>query len=71
MKMDKKTDDTKIEEYEFHQRKSPISINDIDINKIVISNKFPFNKEILNISLVTEVKRNQTFMDILSRNEHI
>ena len=58
MKMDKKTDDTKIEEYEFHQRKSPISINDIDNNKIVISNKFPFNKEILNISLVTEVKRN-------------
>ena len=58
MKMDKKIDDTKIEEYEFHQRKSPISISDIDINKIVISNKFPFNKEILNISLVTEVKRN-------------
>ena len=32
MKMDKKIDDTKIEEYEFHQRKSPISISDIDIN---------------------------------------
>ena len=42
--MDKKTikfDDTKIEEYEFHQYKSPISINDIDVNEIV-SNKFPF-----------------------------
>ena len=51
MKMDKKIDDTKIEEYEFHHIH-------IDINKIVISNKFPFNKEILNISLVTEVKRN-------------
>ena len=58
MKMDKKIDDTKIEEYEFHQHKSPISINDIYINKIIISNKCPFNKEILNISLVTEVKRN-------------
>ena len=43
--MDKKTvkfDHTEIEEYEFHQYKSPISIEDIDINKIVVSNKFPF-----------------------------
>ena len=31
-------DDTEIEEYEFHQFKSPILINAIDINKIV-SNK--------------------------------
>ena len=36
---------TVIEEYEFHQYKSPISINDIDINKIVVSNKFPFGKQ--------------------------
>ena len=28
----------------FHQYKSPISINDTDINKIVVSNKFPFGK---------------------------
>ena len=26
--------DTEIEEYEFHQHNSPISINDIDINDI-------------------------------------
>ena len=41
MKMDKiiKFDDTDIEEYKFHQYKSPISINNIDITKIV-SNKF-------------------------------
>ena len=38
-------DDNEIEEYEFHQYKSPISINDIDINEIVVSNKFPFGKE--------------------------
>ena len=34
--MDKKIkefDDTRIEEYEFHQCKSPISINDIDCIK--------------------------------------
>ena len=37
--MDKKTNvnDTEIEEYQFHQHKSPISINNIDVNKIVVS----------------------------------
>ena len=40
-----KYDDTEIEEYEFHQYKNPISINDIDINKIVVSNKFPSGKQ--------------------------
>ena len=40
-----KLDDAEIEEYEFYQYKSPILINNIDINKIVGSNKFPFGKE--------------------------
>ena len=40
-----KLDDAEIEEYEFYQCKSPILINNIDINKIVGSNKFPFGKE--------------------------
>ena len=48
-----KFDDNETEEYEFYQYKTPISINDIDINKIVISNKFPFGKKAFNISLVT------------------
>ena len=39
-----KFDDTEIEEYKFHQHKSPILINDIDINKIVVSNKLHFGK---------------------------
>ena len=46
--MDKKIikfDDTEIEEYVFHQYKSPTSINDIDINKMVVSNKFSFDKQ--------------------------
>ena len=42
-KMIMKFDDTEIEECEFH--KSPISINNIGINKIVVSNKFSFGKE--------------------------
>ena len=46
--MDKKIikfDDTETEEYEFHQYKRPVSINDIDINKIEACNKFPFGKQ--------------------------
>ena len=46
--MDKKIikfDDTEIEEFEFHQHKSPILINDIDIDKIVVSDKLPFGKQ--------------------------
>ena len=46
-----KFDDNETEE--FYQYKTPTSINDIDINKIVISNKFPFGKKDFNISLVT------------------
>ena len=40
-----KFDDTKIEEYKFHQNKSPILINDRDVNRIVVSNKFLFVKQ--------------------------
>ena len=40
-----KFDDTEIEEYKFHQNKSPISINDIDINEIVVSNELPFGDQ--------------------------
>ena len=40
-----KFDDIEIEEYEFHQHKSPISINDIDVNEIVVSNKFLSSKQ--------------------------
>ena len=52
-----KFNDTEIEEYEFHQYKSPILINDTDINAIVVSNKFsiPLVNKILNISLVTKI----------------
>ena len=48
IKMDKKIikfDDTEIEEYEFYQHESPISINDIDVYEIAVSNKFPFDKQ--------------------------
>ena len=39
-----KFDDTDIEKYKFHQYKRPISIDNIDANKIVVSNKISFGK---------------------------
>ena len=48
IKKDKKIirfDETKIGECQFHQYKRPISINEVDINKIVISKVFPFGKQ--------------------------
>ena len=48
IKIDKriiKPDDTEMEKYTFHQHKSTISINNIDINKIVVSNNVPFGKQ--------------------------
>ena len=46
--MDKKItkfDGTEIEEYKFHQYKSPILISNIDIDKIEVSKKLPFDKQ--------------------------
>ena len=40
-----KFDDTAIEEYKFNQNKSPILINDVDINKIVVSNELSLHKQ--------------------------
>ena len=40
-----KFDDTVIKKYNFHQNKNPISIDDIDINKIVVPNKYCFGKQ--------------------------
>ena len=49
-----KFDGIEIKAYEFHQYWNPISINDIDINKIVVSNNFPFGKQGFKY-LVTEI----------------
>ena len=40
--------DTEIEEYKFHQHEIPISINDIDTNKVVVSSELPFGKQDFN-----------------------
>ena len=41
----KKTGDIEIEKQKFHQHKRAISIKNIDINKIVVSNKVSFGKK--------------------------
>ena len=38
-------DDIEIQKHKFHQHKGPISMKDIDINKIVVSNKVSFDKK--------------------------
>ena len=43
--------DIEIEKQKFHQYKISISIINIDINKIVASNKVSFGKKVFNISL--------------------
>ena len=40
-----KFDDTKTKECKFYKYKRPKSRNEIDINIIVVSNKFPFGKQ--------------------------
>ena len=37
--------DIEIQKQKFHQHKRPISIKDVDINKIVVSNKVFFGKK--------------------------
>ena len=53
-----KFDSTEMEEYNFHQNRSPILINDVDINKMVVSyNNLPLVNKILNISFFTKILR--------------
>ena len=53
-----KFDSTEMEEYNFHQNRSPILINDVIINKMVVSyNNLPLVNKILNISFFTKILR--------------
>ena len=40
-----KFDEAEIKKYKFYQNESPISVKDIDIKKILDSNKFAFGKK--------------------------
>lgn len=47
--------DTEIEKHKFHYHKFLISIYVVDINKIIVSNKFSFSKNAFKFSLVTKI----------------
>ena len=48
-------DDIEIQKQKFHQHKQPISIKNIDINKIVLSNKASSGEKGFNILLATKM----------------
>ena len=64
-----KCGDTEAEEYKFCQHKSIISINDIDTNKIVVSNKLPFGKQDFEYFIGYKDTKKKTFIHNLSKNE--
>ena len=58
--------DTEIEKHEFHQHKNPILRNNIDINKIVVSNKVSFGKKGFKYSIgYKDDKKTQTLMYLI------
>ena len=66
-----KFDYTETEEYEFHQHKSPISINNIDINKTVVSNKSPFARQDFKYFIGYKDAAKNRSLYFLSRNEYL
>ena len=54
-----------------HYRKSPISKYDVDIKKIVVSNKVSFGKKFLYILLVTKMIKNRPLYLMLPKNKWI
>ena len=52
-----KPGDIEIQKQTFHQHKGPISIKNVDIDKIVVSDKGSYVKKVLNISSVIEMPK--------------
>ena len=61
MRTDKKCGATETEEHEFHQHKNFISISNVDINKIVVSNKLSFGQQDLKYFIVTKMLKKLNF----------
>ena len=64
-KKDIRCDNTETEKHQFHQYKSPISKNNIDINKIVLFNKI-FNSKMYFIYLIGYKDSSCTFLSLMS-----
>ena len=50
--------DIEVQKQKFHQHKGAISIKNVDIDEIVVSNKVPLAKKSLNILFVTKMLKN-------------
>ena len=50
-----KFDDLEIQKQNFHQHIRPISVKNVDINKVVVSNKLSFGKNDLNTLLAKKI----------------
>ena len=50
--------DIEVQKQKFHQHKGAISIKNVDIDEIVVSNKVPLAKKDLNILFVTKMLKN-------------
>ena len=62
--------DIEIQKQKFHQHKQPISIENIDINKIVLSNKVSSGEKGLKYSIgYKDAKKIIPFMYISTKNE--
>ena len=49
--------DTEIKKHKFHYHKNPILIDDVDINKIIVSNKVSFRKTCFKYFTGTKIKK--------------
>ena len=72
----KKTDykrfgNIEIEKQKFHQDKSTILIENIDVNKIIVSNKVSFGEKGFKCSINNKDAKNQAFMHISSKDKCI
>ena len=50
-------DDNEIEKCKFHYSKYLININNVDIEKLIISNNVSFGRKVLNALLVTKLMK--------------
>ena len=60
---------TEIQKQSFHQYEGPISIKNIDINKIVVSDKVSFDKKGVDISLASQMLKNRPLFIFFFKNE--
>ena len=60
---------TEIQKQSFYQYEGPISIKNIDINKIVVSDKVSFDKKGVDISLASQMLKNRPLFIFFFKNE--